>query len=187
MAGPPIRKSRLPATANRQSRTDLGLGATGHPPPKVNIVRVVGEVLAVRLRILPIRRTRDDQAVNRLHAPSAFHEFHSEPVEQGGVRRPLAVAAEVVDRRNDRPAEMAAPEMIDGHPGRQRVGPIGDPASQGQPAARAARRIGRPRYRCVVRAGRLTGGLSSADQGLEGIGVSLVDRGPLLRLGVPRA
>ena len=50
------------------------------------------------------------------------HELGREPVEQGGMRRPLAVAAEVVDRGHDRPAEVTAPEMVHGHPGRQRVG-----------------------------------------------------------------
>ena len=115
--------SRVQAAGNGEQAVanDLGLGAAGRPTPEEDVVRVAGEVRRVRLRILTVGRAGDDQAVDCLHAPAAFHEFGREPVEQGRVRRPLAVAAEVVDRRHDRPAEMTAPEMIDGHAGRQWV------------------------------------------------------------------
>jgi hypothetical protein len=50
-----------------------------------------------------------------LHAPAALHEFDREPIEQLGVRRLFAHLAEVVDRRDDPPAEMVMPGAIDDH------------------------------------------------------------------------
>ncbi len=123
---------------------DLGLGASGCPSPEEHVVRVPGEVGRVGMRVASIRGARDDQPVDRLHAPAAIHQLGGQPVQQRGVARRLAVAAEVVHRRHDRPAEVPAPDVVDRHPRRERVGLVGDPAGEGQPTARAGRRIGRP-------------------------------------------
>src|SRR5262245_37108935 len=79
-----------------------------------------------------------------LQAPVMFHQFDGEPVEQLGMRRRRAFAAEIEDRGDERLAEVASPEMIYRHAGRERIVPIGDPlCERGSPAgARGWERFG---------------------------------------------
>ena len=49
------------------------------------------------------------------------HELAGQPVEQLGVRRPLAEAAEVARGADDAPAEVVHPDAVDQHAGGERV------------------------------------------------------------------
>ena len=68
--------------------------------------------------------------MHRLDAPAALDEGMGQPVEQLGMRRRLAVLAEVARRRDDPPAEMLLPDPVDHHPGGQRVVGARDPPRQ---------------------------------------------------------
>ena len=79
------------------------------------------------------------QLVDRLEPPAAADQLGGEPVEQFGVRRPLALRAEVAGRGDDPPAEVVLPEPVDDHPGQQVAGAgvdVGHPVRQARPAVR---------------------------------------------------
>ena len=75
-------------------------------------------------------------------APVVFHQLDGEPVEQFGVRRRGALAAEVEDGRHERRPEVAHPDVVHHDTGGQRVGPIGRPQGQRRapPGARVRER-----------------------------------------------
>mgnify|MGYP000541241303 CR=1 FL=1 len=56
-----------------------------------------------------------------LQAPAAFGELHGQPVEQLGVRREVALVAEVVLRLHDPAAEVLLPDAVHEYPGGERV------------------------------------------------------------------
>ena len=64
-------------------------------------------------------------------------ELGRQPVEQLGVRRRLALEAEVLGGLHQPDAEMLLPEPVDGHAGGQRVLGRRQPAGQAQAVARA--------------------------------------------------
>ena len=76
-----------------------------------------------------------DQAVHGLDRPARLHEPAGQPVEQLGMGRRLALAAEVAGRADDPLAEVVLPDPVDHHAGGHRVVGPGDPARQLQPAA----------------------------------------------------
>ena len=47
--------------------------------------------------------------------PAGIHEFDRQPVEQFGMRRPLALRAEIFGRAHDSSAEITRPDSIDRH------------------------------------------------------------------------
>ncbi len=69
-------------------------------------------------------------------------KLDGEPVEQLGVGRRRPLAAEVEDRRHQRRAEVAHPDVIDRDAGRQRMPPVGHPSGERGAAAGAGRREG---------------------------------------------
>ena len=59
-----------------------------------------------------------------LEAPTVFHQLDREPIEQFGMRRPIALHSEIVRRRHNAAAEMLLPESVNDHASGQRmVGP----------------------------------------------------------------
>ena len=76
-----------------------------------------------------------------LQAPPVLHEIHREPVEQFGVDRQRGAAAEVRDVRDEWLAEVARSDVVHQHAGSERVLAVGQPVGEGEPAARAGRRI----------------------------------------------
>ena len=98
----------------------------------------------------------DDEPVERLHPPAVLHELDGEPVEQLRMGGGGASPTEIEHARKKRLVEVPHPDVIHGHPRRQRIGPIGDPAGQRRAPPRARRRIGRgdPRVGAIGRAHR---------------------------------
>ena len=85
----------------------------------------------------------DDEPVERLHTPAVLHKLDSEPVEQLRMGRSGSSPAEIEHARQERLVEVPHPNMVHGHPCRERIVPIGDPAGQRRTPPRARRRIGR--------------------------------------------
>ena len=96
----------------------------------------------------------------------------------------LAVAAEVKDAGHDGFAEVAQPDVIHGHAGRQRVAALGDPAGQCQTAAAADHRVGSKRTFCVGGGRRLLGLLLCFGQQLGSAGQLALGLGQI-RQGFP--
>ena len=71
-----------------------------------------------------------------------IEQLAGQPIEQLGMRRPIAVEAKIAGRGDQPGAEVVMPEPIDGHAPHQRIGRIGQPARPGPPGARA--RASRP-------------------------------------------
>ena len=97
--------------------------------------------------------TGDDQPVNRLDAPAAGDELAGEPVEQLRVGGQIAHRAEIAGRGDEPAAEVAAPDPVDHHPGRQGMIRGDQPVGQHRPPAG---RMGQRRGTCrrgVVPAG----------------------------------
>ena len=76
--------------------------------------------------------------MHRLDVPAGADELGRQPVEQLGVRRRLALDAEVLGRLDQARAEMVLPDPVDGHAGRQRVVGTSQPARQAEAVARRA-------------------------------------------------
>ena len=68
-------------------------------------------------------------------APAGADELGGQPVEQLGMRRPAAQAAEVAGRGNQTAAEMILPDAIHHHAGGERIILGSDPLGQRAPAA----------------------------------------------------
>ena len=80
---------------------------------------------------------RDEQAMDVLHLPAVVHQLDGQPIEQRLIARLRAAQAEVEHVVDERRAEVAQPDVVDGHAGGERVLAVGDPAGEGQPAAGA--------------------------------------------------
>ena len=65
--------------------------------------------------------------MHRFDRPTGRDETRRETIEQFGMRRRLALFAEVVRRRNDSFAEMVQPDAIHHHARGERIFRIGDP------------------------------------------------------------
>ena len=62
---------------------------------------------------------RDDQAMDVLHAPIVFHQLDGQVVEQIDERRARASQTKVVDAFHQWLAEVAHPNVVNRHAGRQ--------------------------------------------------------------------
>ena len=71
--------------------------------------------------------------MNVFDRPTAANELAGQPIQQGGMRRPLALDAEVARRSDQAVAEVIHPNSIDHHASGQRVFRRGDPIRQSQP------------------------------------------------------
>ena len=105
-----------------------------------------GESAALRRHAVGL--ARHDQPVQGFGLPSVRHQFGREPVEQLGVARRLAAAAEVVGRLHQRPAEVPGPDVVDRHARRQRIVLAGDPVRQRRPPAAAGLRVDAAKAAC---------------------------------------
>ena len=113
--GPNIFGFEFARDASIASRTaSASSRRTGMRPSR----RLSGSIASSRrrpARRLAIGRRGHDQPVQPLQAPAAGHEFGGQPVEQFGMRGPVAERAEV-GRRGDEPAaEVVHPDAVDQH------------------------------------------------------------------------
>ena len=91
---------------------------------------------------LPVGGRSHDPSVQSLQAPAVVDEHLCQPIEQLGVRRPIALQPEVGGRGAEAAAEMMHPRPIDENPRDQRMRAVGQPVGIGQAAAgRQQRRI----------------------------------------------
>ena len=95
-------------------------------------IGVEGRVVARRLAI---DGAADDQPMQCLERLAVVAQLDGQPVEQLGMRRQGAVAAEVVGRVDDPAAEVIVPDAIDDRPPGEHVLRAGEPVGQGGPAA----------------------------------------------------
>ena len=133
---------QVQAAGNRQDRISLGFGLQPPRPAKIETGwRIDAGQFRRRADLLPIRGAHHDLAVQRFEPPAAFDQLASQPIEQLGIHRPLALAAKIVRRADDCLAEMVLPEAIDDHPGQQRTGtPLDVDNPTGQRGAAASSR-----------------------------------------------
>ena len=94
------------------------------------VVRVFECEIRTRVRAALVSVARDNGAVHRFHAPAAFHEFHSEPVEQRLVHRRLPLRAEIILSLDDPFSKILEPYAVHDHPCGERVSAIRDPARE---------------------------------------------------------
>ena len=80
----------------------------------------------------PVGPAEDETADEPLDRVAVVDEAGGQVVEQLGMRRRVAEAAEVVDGPHDAVAEQVAPDPVDGHAGRERVVGSGDRLGQVQ-------------------------------------------------------
>src|SRR6185436_7692842 len=99
----------------------LGVDAEARPAREPAVVGIALAQLARHARRLPVRRRGQDQSLELLHAPAARDELEREPVEELGMRRALALRAEVLARRDEPAPEDALPRAVDEDARRQRV------------------------------------------------------------------
>ena len=76
-----------------------------------------------------------------LDAPAAFHELAGQPVEQFRMAWRRSLGAEVVVGLDEPASEVRLPDPVDGHPGRQRIAPVHQPAGQVHAVGRRARAL----------------------------------------------
>src|SRR5437870_5671145 len=74
------------------------------------------------------------------HAPTAFHQFNRQPIEQFRIGRRRSFPAKVEHGRDEWGSEMASPNMVDRNASGKWITPIGDPFGKRCPAACALRR-----------------------------------------------
>ena len=102
---------------------------------------VVG-VLLVELgdagRGLTIGAGVQEQSQHLLRVPAALDEFRGEPVQQLGVQREIALAAELFARADDAHAEDRFPEAVHGHAGGEGIIAADDPESEAEAVLRVA-------------------------------------------------
>ena len=107
------------------------------PEPRPSRYQAIVPVPPIRLRRgdrgLSIGRTGDDQLLHVLDVPAAFDELGGQPIQEGQVRGPFALRAEILGRLDDARAEVLLPIAVDRHTGRQRIVRIDQPLGQAQP------------------------------------------------------
>src|SRR5258705_73426 len=91
------------------------------------------------------------------HAPAVLHEFHSQPVEQFGVCRTRATAAEVENGGDERRVEMARPDVIHGDASGERISAAGHPTGERTAPASALGWVSRSKRSVVCAIGRERG------------------------------
>ena len=98
-----------PLAARATSRIISASSLMRGPRDTEPVVRVSFQQLGGHCAGLPVSCGRDDKPVDPLHPPAAFHELHSKPVEQLGMRRWLALGAEILARFDDATSEVLLP------------------------------------------------------------------------------
>ncbi len=134
----------------------LGVEPLAVHPPEPSVVGVDAGGGRVVARRLAIDGAGDDQPMDRLERLAAVAQLDGQPVEQLRMRRLRAVAAEVVGRVHQSPAEVIVPDAVDDRSPGQHVGGAGDPLGQRGTAAPFLIRRGGPR-RSGRGPGRTTG------------------------------
>ena len=95
-----------------------------HPPGRERreqAVLGIAVIAGLSRRPLPIDRARKDEAMDGLHAPSAFDKSQGQPVQQFRVTRRLGAQTEIARRLHEPPAEMMLPNPIHHHARGQRI------------------------------------------------------------------
>ena len=146
MLGPNIVAIEIAADGQQGVANDLRFEPPRAVVPEVAVGRIELEVLADRLRATA---DRPSLSIISLCSGLSFQpprtSSRGEPFEQLGMRRPLALHAEIVGRADDPFAEMMLPEAVDDHPREQRPGAVldvGHPVGQRRRAGRRAAAIG---------------------------------------------
>ena len=123
-------------------------------PPHVHprgetVVRVDPLALGIAARGLPVGGGEHEHLVEALQLPSVFREVTGQPVQEIRVGGPEAEPAEVRRGRDQARSKMVHPDAVDEDARNERVGPVGQPAGVGEPAARGgnARVVLRKRLR----------------------------------------
>ena len=113
----------------------LGLQAADGHPVQQPVVGIGGLRLGRGRAGHPERAAEDQLAHQSFDRPAVPDEPIGEVVEQLRVGGSIAEGAEVVDGRDEPPAEEVVPDAVHRHARRQRVGRIGDPPGEFQPPA----------------------------------------------------
>ena len=114
----------------------LGFESARRVPPPQAILRVGFEVGGARLVRLHVDGAGHDQLVDRFELPAVLDQLAGEIIEQLGMRRRIALDAEIVRRADDAAAHVVLPEAIDDDAGEEVAGAIFGSVSQ---LARATR------------------------------------------------
>src|SRR5437870_5063623 len=94
----------------------------GRPTPAEAVVRVHSRLRLVPARALHVRGAGHDQLVDWLQASAVLDELVRQPLQQLGVSRRLAPAAEIARRRYNALAQVMLPEPINNNAGQQVAG-----------------------------------------------------------------
>ena len=118
----------------------LGVDAEPRAAGQQAVVRDRGPASSrvVDPRRLAVGRRVDDQPMQVLEAPAVVHELDGQPVEQLGMRRRLALRAEVLAGRDDAGAEVRLPDAVDQRSRRGRRPAVDQPARRTSAASARA-------------------------------------------------
>ena len=106
---------------------EFGVEAVGCLVAMQPVVRIGGAQFRRGLAGPPIGLGKKHRAHDVLHVPTAVHEFDSQPIQQLGIRRRLALRPEVVQNLGDPRPEKELPQSIHEDPRGQRVLSIHEP------------------------------------------------------------
>ena len=152
---------------------DLRLHARGLASPVVDVRGIRAPRRLVRAEgrgLQAVGVGADDEAVQVLHAPAALDEFHGQPVQERLLGRRWRASSKVGDRFDERPAEVAQPDVVDRDPRGERIPWIDDPPGEGGAAAGARLRIGlAPRGVLFVRP------LEQSNENIQGLSFMSLD------------
>jgi hypothetical protein len=126
----------------------LGIHAEARAMREEQILRIFQKLLGRGLRALPVGGGHHHQLVHVLDVPAALTELDRKPVEQFGMRRPLAHDAEVFRRLNEPGSEHFVPHAVHGDARGQRIVRTDGPLRKRQAVMRLA---GRQRREIVRR------------------------------------
>ena len=114
----------------------LGLQALHVLPPEEPVGGIFAQGLALfNPRGHAVSPREHDQLLQALDLPPAKNKVACEPVQQLGMGRRQAPAAEIVRSPDDSTPEKMLPDPVHHHPGRQEIAVSSDPFSKGTPQA----------------------------------------------------
>ncbi len=114
----------------REIAVAVGVEAEAVHAPEQAVVAIELRGVVAAVAALPVGGAGHDEAMEMLQRAAAFAQLAGQPVEQLGMRRRAAHAAEVVRRIAQPAAEMVMPDAVRDAPPGQRIPVVRDPVGE---------------------------------------------------------
>jgi len=106
------RRVQLPADREHRVMQGLGVQSARIGAPEEAILRIHRSRFHIELRRLPVGAARDDEALHGLQRPTAGQEFVGQPIQQLGMRWPVAAMPKVARRTDDPLPKKIVPQSV---------------------------------------------------------------------------